>query len=159
MIRKNLKEKIKKIAKKILSEKGKHVPDHPTYWTCFYYEGDTPSDLHCTHKFLGDLEDDAVDEIKELLIQYFKKKPFKPFQITFNTEKLFGTDKDVRVLTPTEYNKENLLLDLRSKLDKYREDNYSSYKPHVTTKDKVIIDKPFKGFALMFGDNKVLDFK
>jgi hypothetical protein len=153
----DLKKRIARIVREMRAAKGKHVPDHPTWWTCFYFEGDTPPDLHCTHKYFGDLEDAAVEEIKELLIQYFDKKPFKPFQITFNKEKMFGPDKDVRVLTPTEYNKDNLLLDLRSKFDKIKEDNYPSYKPHVTT-DKELLEKPFKGYALMFGDKKVLDY-
>jgi len=100
-MRKKLKNKAKKIARMILeAAKGKHVPDHPTWWTCFYYEGETPSDLHCTHKYFGDIEDKVVKEIKEQIESYFKKKPFKPFQITFNTEKMFGPNKDVRVLTP-----------------------------------------------------------
>lgn len=153
----NLKERVKKIARAILAAKGPHVPDHPTWWTCFYYEGESPSDQHCTHKYFGDLEDKAVEEIKKLLVQYFDKKPFKPFQITFNKEDFFGPEKETRVLTPTEYNKENLLLDLRSKLDKFKEDNYPNYKPHVTS-DKEILEKPFKGFALMYGDDKVLDY-
>lgn len=154
----NLKERVKKIARAILAAKRPHVPDHPTWWTCFYYEGESPSDQHCTHKFFGDLEDKAVEEIKKLLVQYFDKKPFKPFQITFNKEDFFGPEKETRVLTPTEYNKENLLLDLRSKLDKFKEDNYPNYNPHVTS-DKEILEKPFKGFALMYGDDKVLDYR
>jgi len=153
-----IKNKAKKIAKMILeAAKGPHVPDHPTWWTCFYYDGETPSDQHCTHKYFGDLEDKAAEKVKELIVQYFEKKPFKPFQITFNKEELFGPDKETRVLTPTEFNKENLLLDLRSKLDKFKEDNYPDYKPHVTTHKK-LIEQPFKGFALMYGDNKVLDY-
>jgi len=152
-----LKRKVKKIARDILAAKGDHIPDSPTWWTCFYYEGAAPTDQHCTHKYFGDLEDQAVDEIKELLEQYFEKKPFKPFQITFNKEDLFGPKKDVRVLTPTEYNKEQVMLDLRSKLDKFKEDNFPDYKPHVTT-DKEILEKPFKCYALMHGDKIVTKY-
>jgi len=149
--------RIKKIARDILAAKGPHVPDHPTWWTCFYYDGETPSDQHCTHKYFGDLEDKAVEEVKKLIVQYFQKKPFKPFQMTFNNEEFFGPEKETRVITPKEYNKDNLMLDLRSKLDKFKEDNYPDYQPHVTTHKK-ILEKPFSGFALMFGDDKILDY-
>jgi len=157
-MRLSLKNKAKKIARLILeAAKGKHVPDHPTWWTCFYYSGHTPPDLHCTHKYFGDLEDEAVDKIKELLKQYFSKKPFKAFQVTFNQEKMFGPENDTRVLIPTKYNKENFMLDLKNKLDIYKDDKHGSYKPHVTT-DKPLIEMPFKGYALLFGDDIILDY-
>lgn len=153
-----LKKRAKKIARLIIdAAKGKHVPDHPTWWTCFYYAGDTPSDLHCTHKYFGDLEDESIEKVKKSLKQYFEKKSFKPFQVTFNKEEMFGPDKDTRVLTPTEFNKEDMLLDLKSKLDKIKADKYDTYQPHVTT-DKDLLEKPFKGYALMFGDDKILDY-
>ncbi len=152
-----LKNRVKKITRNILAAKGKHVPKEPTWWTCFYYDGFTPDDLHCTHKFLGVLEDTAVEEVKKILDQYFNSKPFTPFKVSFCREDFFGPDKDVRVLTPIEYNPENFLLDLRSRLDNYKEDNYPDYRPHVTT-EKPIIDKPFYGYALMYDDKIIKSY-
>ena len=44
---------LKGIVRDIILAKKNHIPDGPTYWTCFYYEGYTPNELHCTHKFFG----------------------------------------------------------------------------------------------------------
>ena len=159
----NLKIKAKKIAKRLLLAKkleaasGKHVPDHSTWWTCFYYENNTPDELHCTHKYFGDLEETEIETIKSIIKDYFKDNPFKSFQVTFHKEEFFGKDNDIRVLTPTDYNKELFLLDLKSKLDNIKEDKFDTYRPHVTT-NRDLVDLPFKGYALLFGDDIIQNY-
>ena len=62
----NLKNQAKKIIREILAKKkDDHIPKEPSWWTCFYYDGFTPDELHCTHKYLGVLSVEAVEEIKK----------------------------------------------------------------------------------------------
>ena len=154
-----LKDQVKKITRILLAKKKeKHIPKEPTWWTCFYYDGFTPDELHCTHKFLGTLDAKALEEVIKVLEQYFDSKPFKTFNIVFSEECFFGKDKDVRVLTPKEDVSSLMLLDLKSKLDSFREDEFKPYKPHDTT-DRASVDMPFKGYALTYDDAMVRVFK
>lgn len=155
----SLKNRVKKITREILSKrKEEHIPKEPSWWTCFYYDGFTPDQLHCTHKYLGVLDDTSIKEIKKILDQYFDNKPFEKFKVSFNKETFFGKDNDIRVLTPIEFNPEHFLLDLRSRLDKFKKDDYDSYNPHVTT-DKSRVDLPFKGYALLLDDKMIKTFE
>lgn len=129
------------------------VPKDPTFWTTFLFQGTSPQDLHCTHKFLGKQEDDSVKKIIKTLDNYFAKNPFKTFTCDFGVEEFFGENNDIRVLTPNKkINDKNLLLDLRDKLEVFKEDSYPSYLPHVTTEFVKKVSLPITGYALLFGN-------
>lgn len=152
----DLKSMVKNI---VLAKRNKWVPEDPKYWTCFYYEGFTPNQLHCTHKFFGDLSKNELESVIKIMDKHFNSTPFEKFKVTFGKEEMFGPDKDVRVLIPVDnknYNK--FLIPLRDKLNKYRTDDYDSYKPHVTTSMNKV-DLPFKGYAFMYGEDFIRKYE
>jgi len=135
-----------------------------SWWTAFMFE-DTPNpnDLHVTHKYLGKLESDQIKETLSIMDAYFKKKKFKPFQMVFDKEEWFGDEKDTRVLRPTDLpdkdKQEVFMLDLKSQLDeKIKKDDYPEYKPHVSTNDFDMVDRPITRFALMKGKNTYREY-
>ena len=145
------KDIIKRIIRKKFAQKKQ------TWWTCFFYEDIDPDELHCTHKYLGELNNKEILEVKNIITSYFEHNKFNPFKVCFNKINFFGEEKNVRVLTPTLYNKDMFLLTLRKKLNFFRKDNFDSYRPHVTT-DKDVVDLPFKGYALLLGSRVILKF-
>jgi hypothetical protein len=129
------------------------VPKDPTFWTTFLFQGTSPQDLHCTHKFLGKQDDSYVKKIIKTLDNYFAKNPFKSFASDFGVEEYFGENNDIRVLTPNKkINDKNLLIDLRDKLSVFKEDSYPNYLPHVTTEFIKKVSLPITGYALLFGN-------
>lgn len=154
---KNLNDLVKKL---VLSRRSKSVPKDPSYWTCFYYEDYTPDELHCTHKFLGKQNSQDVKTILKILDNYFKANPFNPFKIVFGKEEMFGPDKDIRVLVPNDTKDKDLfLMDLRKRLDKFKKDDYPEFRPHVTTVTLNKVDKPFKGYALLYGKDIIAKYE
>lgn len=132
-----------------------------TYWTCFAFDGYTPDELHCTHKFLGELNDDQINGIQLLLELGFMEgsslKPSQSIQVTFDTEDFFGESKDVRVLKPSKDVRSLMLPDLKKVLDEYREDDHE-WSPHVTT-NMPIVDMPLTRYCLCRGDEILLDIR
>lgn len=128
-----------------------HIPESPTYWTCFSYEVFPPHELHCTHKFLGEQSEENAKKILAILDSYFSKNSFVSFKPHFNTSVFFGKNKDVKVLKLDKFDKDLFLPELRKMLNAFRKDDYAEYSPHVTTlKDS--INLPFKNYCFMFGD-------
>lgn len=147
----HLKDSFKELDKYRGVKTSSHIPDKPTYWTCFAYEGFTPHELHCTHKFFGEQTEENAEKIITILDNYFAKNSFKPFKAHFNTTSFFGKNKDVKVLKLDKYDKDLFLPELRKMLDTFKKDDYAVYSPHVTTlKDS--INLPFKNYCFMFGD-------
>jgi hypothetical protein len=149
-------EKDRRLMEDVYQENRKDkdsVPKDPTFWTTFLFQGTSAQDLHCTHKFLGKQDDGSVKKIIEILDNYFSKNPFQSFTADFGVEEFFGENNDIRVLTPNrKINEKNVLLDLRNKLSKFREDNYSEYRPHVTTEFIKKVSLPITGYALLYGN-------
>lgn len=129
-----------------------HVPKDPTFWTTFSFHGTSPQDLHCTHKYMGQQDDESVKKIIKTLDNYFSKNPFKSFKVNFCREEFFGENKNVRVLTPLSFNPKNFLPDLKQKLDVFKPDNYGTYKPHVTTPTINSFSFPITEYVLLFGN-------
>ena len=120
--------------------------------TMFMFEGcDIPDVLHCTHHYMGKgLTDKDIEKIKDILIEYFKEKPFKTISKVFDKEEFFGENKDVRVLRPE--SKTGLLLDLRDQLNQLYPDKWPEYKPHVSVSQNVDkIDAPIVNYILCKG--------
>jgi hypothetical protein len=149
-------EKDRKLMIEVYFENKKNkesVPEEPTFWTTFLFQGTSPQDLHCTHKFLGKQNDASVKKIINILDNYFSKNTFNSFSTDFGVEEYFGPNNDIRVLTPNKkINEKNLLIDLRDKLSKFREDTYTEYRPHVTTEFVKKVSIPITGYALLFGN-------
>jgi hypothetical protein len=118
------------------------------YWTCFVFSGYSPSALHCTHKFLGELSPKEVKSASKIIDGFFKQTPFKAFVASFDEETWFGTFKNIRVLLSHDH--KNLFYPgLKKLLDSYNKDVYA-FTPHVTCDgsfDKILI--PIIGYALM----------
>lgn len=116
-------------------------------YTAFLFDGYPDSNvLHCTHKYIGDVDNETLSEIRGIIGNYFKTSKLAP-SIVFEQEAFFGEDSDVRVLIPKEFNKEDFHPALRSALDSFRKDDFD-YSPHVTTTlDKV--NFPISDYALL----------
>lgn len=127
----------------------------PMIWTAFAYDKD-PADLHCTHKFIGDMSETRTKLVEKIIDKYFDEKSFESFSPKFDKEKFFGENEDVRVLA-TSAPKENFYLDLRELLDPFRKDDFD-YNPHVTC-DQDEIEEPFTRYVLMKGDDIVREWK
>lgn len=127
----------------------------PYYWTAFAFEDD-PNDLHCTHKFMGDLDKDQEKLVKAVLDGYFKLKPFKKFKAKFDKEEFFGESEDVRVITTSD-SKDKFHLELRDMLNPLREDDFD-YNPHVTC-DEDNLNKEFTRYVLMKGKKILQEWK
>jgi hypothetical protein len=179
---KNLKEKVRSIIAKlkkidIFDEEDKKeaeedyldkkrfdnrpsVPDKPTYWTTFVFSGHDPDDLHCTHKYFGEIDNDKkVERIIKVLDEHFEKNPFKKFTPSFNQEEFFGEKKDVRVLRPKKFDPDKFRIGLKDKLDKIQEDKWPEYKPHVTSADLDEMKKPIVSYAFMYGNDAIKIYK
>lgn len=120
-----------------------------SFWTCFAYEGIDPNELHCTHKYLGNLTSDQVTYVTALLDFYFRQNPYKTWTEDFFLPADFGRENNIRVLLPENYeNYENYLWNLRKQLDEFRVDDFEGYVPHVTTQaDRV--NKPLTRYCFM----------
>jgi len=125
------------------------------YCTMFGYS-DHHDDLHCTHKYLGDLSTKEVLEVSKIIDDYFKDNPFTSFSPVFEEEDFFGPNNEVRVLK-AKNPKSDFLLDLKKKLDKFRKDDYS-YNPHVTT-DLDKVSKSVTRYILTREDDIVREWK
>lgn len=114
-------------------------------------------DLHCTHKFLGNLTPNQVKAVEVILKLYFEKNPFESFKVKFDKEKFFGENEDIRVLGTSESN-EKFLKDLRKTLDIFRDDDFG-YNPHITTDELSVINKPFTRYLFTCGDDIIAEYK
>jgi hypothetical protein len=129
-----------------------------TYWTCFAYDGVHPDELHCTHKYFKDQTPETMEQIRKIIDEHFKAKPFEPFTTRFDQVNMFGENKDVRVLRPAVDDLSLYHLDLKEKLDEFREDRFPDYCPHVTT-DLDVVEMPFARYCLLQGSNVLAEWK
>ena len=105
---------------------------NPYYWTAFAFANMNPDQLHCTHKFLGDLTSSQAKAVEGIIDTYFTRiRPWKPFLATFDNKEWFGEDKDVHVLVSHD-SLNKFYPVLRKILDQFRADDFPEYKPHVT---------------------------
>lgn len=120
------------------------------YYTAFIF--DENGTVHCTHKYLGELTENYYDDIISDITHYFEETAREMPCLLFDQRQWFGKNGDIAVLTlnPEEVWKPHMMLDLRDRLSRYREDDYDSYKPHVTT-SAVREWRPFRYYALMTG--------
>lgn len=125
------------------------------YCTMFAFE-DYHDDLHCTHKYLGELTDNELKALKIILNFYFDKNPFKSFKAKFDKEKMFGEEKDTRVLITSE-KVSKFLPELKTTLDLFREDDFD-YSPHITT-DEDEIHRPFTRYILVCDDKVIEEYE
>lgn len=117
------------------------------FYTAFLY--DTEAAVHCTHKYLGTLDNNQLIEVTMILDSYFKKPRTLP-RVAFDQPDLFGFNKDIRVLVPTVWNTKDFLPDLREKLQPYKRDDYD-YRPHISTGARKLLVDRFAYYALMTG--------
>jgi 2'-5' RNA ligase len=119
------------------------------YYTTFLFAGHPdPNDIHCTHRYLGELDDFELKAVLKLLTDYFAKSDeFAQLRdIEFATPDFFGSDRDIRFLRPHTRLEarvvEALLPDLRAQLDPFAGGfDYGEYKPHVTTERNKITSR------------------
>jgi len=143
--------------------------DHQdSWWTTFLFKDiPNPNDLHVTHKYFGTvgeggLTEKHLEQVMETLDEYFEDKEFHSFRVDFDEEEMFGEDKDVRVLSPSNLSdtdkKEFFLLDLKEKLDEIYPDDWAEYKPHVSTEEVSVVDRPIVGFYFMRGSRPYREY-
>lgn len=119
-----------------------------TYWTAFAVKGHYPREVHCTHKYLGELEPWEAEELMRVLERWFFAYPFQPFSRLFTRRRLF---KDQRVLLPVfEPVMPIVELDgLRARLDCFRADDFA-HRPHITTRESFVWPR-FDRYVLVRG--------
>lgn len=116
--------------------------------------------LHCTHKYLGDLEDYTIALVKGIIGGYFHSHGgFTSFEKRFDVPDKFpkspGSLEMVSVL------KSQMSVPyprLRGLLDSIRDDDFPFYQPHITLLPNMFqkyLDVEFKSYALI-ADNLVL---
>ena len=133
------------------------------HWTCFAFSGIPPSDLHCTHKYIGPLTEQAADQLAGILDGWFAVNPMVPFPVRFDQVDHFGPDRTIRVLRPSVEVPElshgwaaGFLPGLRRRLDPFRADDYG-YKPHVTS-DEQVVDRMVTRYCWCRGDDIVREW-
>lgn len=151
---------------------GAYNPDEDytgQYMTAFYFEDDHGIPYcHCTHKYLGELDDDTVQKVIGTVDQYFKGIPDlkKDRDWVFTDFVLFGPEQDTPVME--RMTKDDMFPDLKEQLEVYRKDTFPAYRPHVTLGEKVQdlnVDslRPLKmkptEYALVTGDTKLKVWK
>ena len=147
-----------RIAKNFVLAETKHISleeakANPYYWTCYLLEDEDPNKLHVTHKFMKDQTPENVASILKILDEYWGKySMMAPMLAKFDKEEYFGKDKDVHVLSSDDPRFERA--QLRTQLDKFADDQFPGYKPHVTTDEKCI-EKMIVGYAFMYGKEKL----
>lgn len=154
-------EKIKPLIPKLVAHYGRaraDADDAPEkYYLAFIYKKVKGADvLHCTHKYLGELTREELNQVEKVVDGFFLRERPLPW-VQFTKPRLFGPNQDIRVLTAStsdprggfsrsgdpfrEFN------ELRLRLDKFRKDDFP-YAPHVTTGLKKI-EKRFSHYALI----------
>jgi len=130
----------------------------PTYWTALVFDVENdPNRLHVTHKYLGILDDFEVDDVVETIDRWLGDG-WMPVRAVWDQEDQFGPERDVRVLKPTDptpVTEHSLLAPLRVDLDQFREDDWESYEPHVSTEREQIIVSPLVEYVLMYDEEVV----
>jgi len=151
---------------------GAYNPDEDysgKYMTAFYFE-DTHGIpyCHCTHKYFGKQDPQAVHGIIETIENYFSGIPdLKKDRVwEFDNFDLFGPEKDCPVME--RLTKDDMFPDLKDQLEAFQKDKFPEYRPHVTLGEKVAdltVDRlrPLKmkpiEYALVTGDQKVKVWK
>jgi hypothetical protein len=103
------------------------------YYTNFCFQNYLPSEIHCTHVYLGELSDIQLAQVLTKIQYYFTLIVLKKTMMPFYTREFFGPDNDIPVLTLSS-SETDLHLSLRNELLHIASDSYSTYRPHVTTK-------------------------
>jgi hypothetical protein len=120
------------------------------YYTAFLFAGKTPSELHCTHKYLGKLPGTSLVEVIKTINGYFLDHPAVEVpQVAFTVEDFFGGKFKTRVLRPLVKSTPKLLPDLRKSLAKFGQKDTYTYRPHVTCDEITEINEPFDRYVLV----------
>jgi len=150
---------------------GAYNPDEDytgKYMTAFYFKDDHGIEhCHCTHKYLDKQDDESVDEIIEMIDNYFKdKEPKVDKSWHFDKFSLFGKEKDCPVMEREDHH--DMMLDLKDALAPFKEETFPTYKPHITLGDKFedldsSMITPYEmepvEYALVSGDKKIKTWK
>jgi hypothetical protein len=104
------------------------------YYTAFLFEGiDDPKELHCTHKFLGQLSEAEAIVVASGIEEEYREHRFQVPYVQFTRREKFGARKNIPVLLPKDPGVGELLLPrLKSFLDRFKIDEWA-YNPHVST--------------------------
>lgn len=122
------------------------------YFTAFLFKSSRLADVHCTHKYFGELSLAEAKVVGDVIRSYFQRNGgFHPFMLKFEGVDVFGGgDKRVRVLKA--FGSVQRYQNLRATLDLIRPDDYPDWVPHITTMRDGPIESPFGCYALMSGD-------
>lgn len=125
--------------------------EHKNLCCMFLFDGvKHPDVLHVTHKYFKKFDD--IDELKDILREYFDGHPMKEIKVTFDNIEMFGEDKNVKVLSPAKQKNRLFLLDLKEILDDIEADRWPEFKPHVAVSDNVDeIDYPIIDYVVVRG--------
>lgn len=136
---------------------------NPYYWTAFTFEGHDPNDLHCTHKFLGEQTPETGELIRKTIDAFFNSGEgwdLIAYTLNFDEPALFGKEENVPVLLAdtTSQSVIERFLQLRSRLDGFRADDFPDYVPHVTCDLKTFTGR-ISGYVLMQGKTELNRWK
>lgn len=122
-------------------------------WTAFAYFNMDPISVHCTHKYLGDLSFLEIDAVTMIIDRHLKNLKPSSFSVRFDKEAFFGYPVQTRVLVPSEPTRAfEIFSSLRFDLNAFRKDDWTPWKPHITTPSWSLAEKPFTRYILASGD-------
>ncbi len=130
------------------------------FYTGFFFQKSIktfhPTDLHCTHKYLGELSADQIELVIDYCEGYLNSQPAIPFpRAVFDFPETFSnlstSGGSIRVLKSTSYNWAEWFPSLRTALDRFRKDEFpfAHFTPHVSTPHLNRINEPFACYALV----------
>ena len=103
------------------------------YYTNFGFKGYELKDFHCTHLYLGDLNDVNVLAIIELINNFFIKKQLTPFLVRFDSLEKFNNRK---VLLGDAITFDNCFKILFNEIETICR-SLHDFKPHVSVKSDI----------------------
>lgn len=107
------------------------------YYTNYCFEGYLPTEYHCTHAYLGELNEDTLGLVTTLIQDYFRTHRLDRVLLEFSDKDFFGVMYDIEVLRLNPSQAQLLHLDLRNKLLQFSSSvEYPEYQPHITTTDE-----------------------
>lgn len=127
------------------------------YYTAFLFNGYTPKELHCTHRYFGALNDIDLSHILLNVGVYLNMNLGNPHPeiptVNFNTRQYFGPLESIPVLVPSE--KVSLLPFLRETLSHIGQPDNYTYTPHVTTTMDQVYAR-FSHYALVDTNGEII---
>ena len=113
--------------------------------------------LHCTHKYLGVQNDNAMAAVGRIISKHLKEDDTVWPLAVFNERAMFGAGPDGIVSVLKSFIKSDAFFPhLREELEQFRPDDYLEYIPHITLDKYPSINGQFQCYAIMHGERIIM---